>query len=189
MDFSLSSWKRADLTGKEREQKAGPWLIFEDSQGLGAQIAQLLRRSGEQCIAVQPGRSFARLASDKFEIDPDDPADYQRLLTEIAAPGKFPRTIVHLWSVCDAGLRQDLPGDLAAAETMSFYSLMFLGQALGAIDVESPIEIAAISNSLHRVADEPILSPIRALLAGPCGVIPKELTNVRCRNIDVEIAS
>jgi hypothetical protein len=32
-----------------------------------------------------------------------------------------------------------------------------------------------------------VLNPTRALLSGPCGVIPKELTNVRCRNIDVEI--
>ena len=122
---------------------------------------------------MQSGRSFARLASDRFEIDPDNPADYQRLLSEITAQGKFPRTIVHLWSVCDSRPGQDLLDDLAATETMSFYSLMFLGQALGAIDVESPVQIAAISNSLHRVAEEPILNPIRALLAGPCGVFLK----------------
>jgi acyl transferase domain-containing protein len=187
--FFSPIWRRADLTEKERGQKVGPWLVFEDLQGLGSRIAQLLRSSGEQCIAVRSGRSFARVASDRFEIDPSNPADYQRLLSEISAQRKLPRTIVHLWSLCDSRPGQDLLDELSAIETMSFYSLMFLGQALGAIDVESPVQIAAISNSLHRVAEEPILNPARALLAGPCGVIPKELTNVRCRNIDMELAS
>ena len=186
--FFSSSWKRADLTRKERERKAGPWLVFEDSHGLGARITQILRRRGEQCLVVHSGRSFARLASDKFEIDPDNAADYERLLSEIAAQGKLPRTIVHLWSVCDSRPGKDSLSDLSAVETMSFYSLMFLSQALGAIDLERPMELAAVSNSLHRVANEPILSPSRALLAGPCGVVQKELTNVRSRNIDVEIA-
>lgn len=62
--FFSPSWKRADLTQKERGQNVGPWLIFEDSKGLGAQIAQLLRHRGKQCIVVRPGRSFARLASE-----------------------------------------------------------------------------------------------------------------------------
>jgi acyl transferase domain-containing protein/thioesterase domain-containing protein len=185
--FFSPSWKRADLIEKERGPNVGPWLIFEDAQGLGARIAQLLRRRGEQCVAVQCAGSFARLASDRFEIDPNNPADYQRLLSEIAAQRKFPHTIVHLWSVCAPGLDQDLLSDLSVAETMSFYSLLFLGQALGAVDLEGPMQIAVVSNSLHQVAEEPILRPSRALLAGPCGVIPKELTNVRCRNIDVEI--
>jgi acyl transferase domain-containing protein len=180
------SWQRADLK-KQRAANIGPWLIFEDSQGLGARIAQLVRRRGEQCIAVQPGRSFARLSSDRFEIAPDSPADYQRLLSEIPAQGRFPRTIVHLWSVCDPVRDRDSLDDPSAAETMSFYSLLFLGQALGAIDLEETVEIAIVSNGLHQVADEPILHPGRALLAGPCGVIPKELSNVRCRNIDVEL--
>ncbi|MGA9725840.1 MAG: SDR family NAD(P)-dependent oxidoreductase, partial [Candidatus Binatus sp.] len=185
--FFSPSWKRADLTRQQRVQNIGPWLIFEDSQGLGARITQLLRRHGEQCISVQPGRSFARLGSDRFEIDPDSAADYQRLLSEIAAQGKSPRSVVHLWSVCDSGLGQDLLGELSAAETMSFYSLLFLGQALGAMDLEGLVQIGAVSNSLHQVENEPILRPSRALLAGPCGVIPKELTNIRCRNIDVEV--
>jgi acyl transferase domain-containing protein/thioesterase domain-containing protein len=184
--FFSPSWKRSDLTQKERGQAVGPWLIFEDTQGLGTRIAQLLRRRGEHCIAVQSGRSFTRVASDRFEINPEEPTDYQRLVSEFTAQGKSPRTIVHLWSVCDPASGQDSLGELAAAETMSFYSLLFLGQALGAIDLDGAVQIAAVSNNLHQIAQEPILRPSRALLTGPCGVIPKELTNVRCRNIDVE---
>ncbi len=89
--------------------------------------------------------------------------------------------------MCDPAFGQESLDDLTESETLSFYSLLFLSQALAAIDLESQVEIAAVSNSLHQVADEPILRPSRALLAGPCGVVPKELTNVSCRNIDLEI--
>jgi acyl transferase domain-containing protein/thioesterase domain-containing protein len=185
--FFRSSWKREDLSRKEIAQSQGPWLIFEDQQGVGARIIQVLQRRGEQYFAVQPGPKFARLASVRFEIDPDNPTDYQRLLSEIAAQGNLPRTIVHLWSVCAPGAGQDSLGELSVRETMSFYSLLFLGQALGAMDLAATVQIAVVSNSLHQVAKEPVLAPGRALLAGPCAVIPKELANVRCQNIDVEI--
>ena len=186
--FFGESWKRSDLDRKERADHIGPWLIFEDSQGLGARIGTILRRRGEQCLVVNPGKGFARLASDKYEIDPDNPADYTRLLSEIGAKGEFPRSILHLWSVCDPTPRDDSLDDLSTTETMSFYSLMFLAQALGATDLPTTVEIAVVSNNLHQVAGEPILCPSRALIAGPCGVIPRELADARCINIDVELS-
>ena len=71
---------------------------------------------------------------------------------------------------------------------MSFYSLLFLGQALGAVDHEVPTHIAIVTNSLYGVAGEPILHPSRALIAGPSGVIARELPDVGCTNIDVEFS-
>ena len=186
--FFGESWKRADLDRKEHAEHVGPWLIFEDSQGLATRIGTILRRRGEQCLVVNPGKSFARLASDKYEIDPDNPADYNKLLSEIGAKGEFPHSILHLWSVCDPIARDDTLDELAITETMSFYSLMFLGQALGATDLQTTVQIAVVSNNLHQVAGEPILRPTRALIAGPCGVIPRELADARCINIDVELS-
>ena len=186
--FFGESWKRADLDRKERADHAGPWLIFEDSQGLATRIGTILRRRGEQCLVVRPGKGFARLASDRYEIDPDNPADYNKLLSEIGANGEFPHSILHLWSVCDPIARDETLDDLSKTETMSFYSLMFLAQALGATDLQTTVQIAVVSNNLHRVAGEPILRPSRALIAGPCGVIPRELAEARCINIDVELS-
>jgi acyl transferase domain-containing protein/thioesterase domain-containing protein/aryl carrier-like protein len=186
--FFGETWQRADLIRQDRAQDAGPWLIFEDSQGLGAQIEKTLRRRSEHCITVHRGRNFARLAADKFEIDPDNPVDYNKLLSEIAAKGKFPRSIVCLWPVCNRAQSQESLDDLPTAETVSFYSLMFLGQALGAVDFESPLQMAVITNNLHAVNGEAILRPSRSMIAGPLGAITKELTGVCCINIDVELS-
>jgi acyl transferase domain-containing protein/thioesterase domain-containing protein/acyl carrier protein len=188
IEFFGASWKRVDLDQKAGAEKVGPWLIFEDSQGLGACIAGMLRRRGEKYFVVRCSKSFARIAADRFEIDPDNPADYQRLLSEISAKENFPRSIVHLLSVCDPRERDESLDDLSMRETMSFYSLMYLGQALGAIDHPVPVQLAIVTNSLHRVSGEPVLRPDRALIAGPCGVIPKELAGVSCTNIDLAIS-
>src|SRR5277367_1415964 len=187
--FFGESWKRAELDRKERAEHAGPWLVFEDSRGLATRISTILRRRGEQCNVVCPGKGFARLASDRYEIDPDNPADYNKLLSEIGANGKSPHSILHLWSVCEPIARDDTLDELSKKETTSFYSLMFLGQALGATDLQTPVQIAVVSNNLHQVAGEKILRPDRALIAGPCGVIPRELAETRCINIDVELSS
>jgi acyl transferase domain-containing protein/thioesterase domain-containing protein/acyl carrier protein len=188
IEFFSATWKRSDLGKRAGTERVGPWLIFEDSQDLGACIGSMLRRRGEQYIAIQRGKSFARIASDRFEIDPDSPADYHNLLSKIAAEGKFPRSIVHLWSVRDP-TQHDEPLDyLSVTETTSFYSLLFLGQALGAIDHEVPTHLAIVTNSLYRVAGEPILDPSRALIAGPSAAIARELPDVGCINIDVEIS-
>jgi len=186
--FFSPSWKRADLISNGRAQDAGPWLVFEDAQGLGARIAKLARRRGERCVTVKPGRGFARLAADSFEIDPDSVADYQMLLSEVAAKNEFPRSIVHLWSVCDPAAATESADDSPMVETMSFYSLLYLAQTLAGIDLAAPVQIAVVSNNLQQVAGESILRPSRALMAGPSGVIPKELADVRCINIDVEIS-
>jgi acyl transferase domain-containing protein/thioesterase domain-containing protein len=188
IEFFGTSWKRSELDTRAGAERFGPWLIFEDSQDLGACIGSMLQRRGERCFAVQRGKSFARIASDRFEIDPDSPADYQNLLSKIAAEGKFPRSIVHLWSLCDPSQPDESLDDLSTTETMSFYSLLFLGQALGAIDHEVPTQLAIVTNNLHQVAGEAILHPSRALIAGPSGVIARELPDVGCINIDVEIS-
>ena len=97
--------------------------------------------------------------------------------------------MVHLWSMCESTQPDESLDDLSITETMSFYSLLFLGQALGAIDNDVPVQLAVVTDRLHRVSGEAILDPSRALIAGPCGVIPKELPGVSCINIDVAISS
>ena len=186
--FFSPSWKRVDSIAKNLTHDAGPWLIFEDAQGLGARIAKTVRRRGEECFTVRPGPNFARPESHRFEIDPGKPDDYQMLLSQLAEKKALPRSVVHLWSVCDPTEAMESLDDLPTSETMSFYSLLFLAQALEGFDLAGPVQIAVVSNNLQQVAGEPILRPSRALIAGPCGVIPKELSDVRCINVDVQIS-
>ena len=182
-------WKRAELDPEARRENMGPWLIFLDPNGLGAQISHMLRGRGEPCIEVTAGHVFSRLSADRFQIVAESRGDYERLIRELDAEGRFPRTIVHLWSIASPSSAQEPLNDLAVIENLSFFSLLFLAQALGALDPEASLTIGVVSNSLQQVAGERIWRPERALLLGPCGVIPREFPNIRCRSVDVVLPS
>ena len=73
-----------------------------------------------------------------------------------------PRKIVHLWSLNNSSGSRPLDEKL----DLSFYSLLFLAQALGAEDL-TDIDLAVISNRIQSVSGEPILDPVSAVLLGP----------------------
>ena len=178
-------WKRSDLVHSLSRRSTGPWLILHAADRLGTQIAELIRRRGEESIEVIPGNGFRRLSEVRFQIDPAKRNDYLRLIADLNAVAKMPRMIVHLWSLVDEHQQYDALKNLENSQNSSFHSLLFLAQALGTVDIETNATIGVISNSLQQVAGEPIWCPERAVLLGPCGVIPNEFPNIDCRSIDV----
>jgi acyl transferase domain-containing protein/thioesterase domain-containing protein/NAD(P)-dependent dehydrogenase (short-subunit alcohol dehydrogenase family)/acyl carrier protein len=188
-------WRPAEAEAATRDQ-CGPWLIFQDDIGLGATLIETLRRRGEDCAAVTAGDRYDRTSSGDYQINPRSRTDYDRLLNDLSDRGQPPRTIVHLWSVVDGTfdsiLRADPAEALAPIEEASFYSLLYLAQAVGAMDPTAAIEIGVVSNHLQGVSGDvsgdAIFRPERALLLGVSGVIPKELLNVRCRAMDFAIS-
>ena len=56
-------------------------------------------------------------------------------------------------------------------------------------EIDSDIQVTVISNNMQQVSEEPLIAPQKALLLGPCGVLPKELSNVTCNSIDIVLPS
>jgi NAD(P)-dependent dehydrogenase (short-subunit alcohol dehydrogenase family)/SAM-dependent methyltransferase/acyl carrier protein len=98
----------------------GRWLILADQQGVGEQLAELLKTEGEACSVA--------LAAD---IDPTNPADFERLLE--SAGGDL-RGVVHMWSFdtnLDAKDSEHLTSaQLMAASERNCGSALHLVQAL-----------------------------------------------------------
>ncbi len=92
--------------------------------------------------------------------------------------------MIHLWSIPAEPSRLSLEDKL----DLSFFSLLFLAQAIGDQDMTG-VDIAVVSDRLHSVLGEPVLNPVSATLLGPTRVIPKELSEITCRNIDVDLTS
>ena len=131
-----------------------------------------------------PGCAICRTGSRSFSLRPGHRADYDSLVTELLRLGKLPLRIVHLWSVIPErapAIRRPSRSSL----DLSFYSLLFLAQAIGALDVPGMIRLAVVSNEMQRVAGGVARNPERAVLLGPSRVIPKEFANIRCCAIDL----
>lgn len=182
--FYLPSWKSSRLPRpfNPRELVAGQrWLLFVDEQGVGMALAERLRAAGQEIITVKVGRQFDRLDETTYTLDPRQPAEYGALL---AALEKIPDRIVHLWSLT---AHRDTSTDSTTfdhSQTMGFYSLLFLAQALGAQDQTPAIQIEIVSTDLQRVAESDPLQPEKATLLSAGLIIPREYPNVTCRCID-----
>ncbi|MFZ2651072.1 MAG: beta-ketoacyl synthase N-terminal-like domain-containing protein [Burkholderiaceae bacterium] len=162
-------------------------LVFCDDCGLAERLIEQLRADGCEVCTVRAGESFARSGADDFTIDPGAAADYETLIATLNAEGRAPRNIFHLWSV--TGSSVCTPGIAGANRFMrvGFYSLLHLAQAIGREDFGEPIRLGVVTDHAQRIALDGGVLPAKATVHGPCKVIPREFTNIRCCSIDVNL--
>ena len=180
-------WKREELPAATGARAT--WLIFLDALGVGARIVKDLERAGHTVVALTPGERFAKTGKHSFTLEPGSRADYDRLLDALLGAGHAPERILHLWPLTKPGSSPAVAENLETAQALCFYSQLYLAQTIGAHDLTSPMSMVVVSNGLQSVAGEPIEHPERAVLLGPCKVIPKEFTSIRTCSIDVDLAA
>jgi thioesterase domain-containing protein/acyl carrier protein len=157
------------------------WLLFLDKGGVGEQVTIQLAGAEHRVIRVRQGQRYLRLGNDSYQIRPDSRSDYTSLIADISRRGTPLQKIMHLWTL----LGGVSPQSVEDAMGSSFYSLLYLAQALGEHKIRA-VDIAVISDSLYCVDGETTLTPERATLLGPVRVIPTEYPGIICRSIDCD---
>jgi acyl transferase domain-containing protein/acyl carrier protein len=187
--FYIPSWKRAQLP--ENSNGSGPAthklcsLVFLDEGGFGAKLVELLQNSGQRVTVVKTGTKFHRINEESFTINPEAKEDYHALWNELRAGERSPSTIVHLWCLTRGEERLSIADSYELFRNVGFNSLLFLTQAIGKQLPKERLQIKVISNNLHQVTGEEFLSPAKAILLGPCRVIPQEHPTIQCTNVDL----
>ncbi|HEY9801605.1 MAG TPA: type I polyketide synthase [Leptolyngbyaceae cyanobacterium] len=79
----------------------GHWLILGDrQQNLASTLANLLEARGETCITVFAGEAYNTSEAGNWQINPQSPEDFHRLLAEVlTTEGATWRGIIHCWSL------------------------------------------------------------------------------------------
>ncbi|BAZ11504.1 beta-ketoacyl synthase [Calothrix sp. NIES-4071] len=167
-------------------------LVFVDTY-IGAQITKRLKSDGYNVITVEIGEQFSKREQSEYTINPKQPNDYDTLVAQLRSQGKFPDTIVHLWSIiANEPVSQQVNSDsefFENCQNLGFYSLLFLAQSLGKHDINQPIDILAVTNNAHDVTGTEKLNPEKATVLGICKVIPQEYANITCRCIDIVVST
>lgn len=183
--FYIPSWKRSLLPISWNRVERKCWLIFVDECGLGEKMAYKLALAGQDVITVKIGDQKDKLCQDSYMINPQQPHDYKAVFQELHTLGKIPSNIIHFWSITSVN---DISKDsLDNVETLGFYSLLFLAQAIKEQNLTHSIEMGIVSNNMQQVTGLEVLCPEKALILGACQVIPLEYPNINCRSIDVVI--
>jgi len=163
-------------------------MVFRRDHPFHEKLTNRIRRMGHHVFEVFPAQGFHPIGPGSFGIDPAEPADYSRLLDDLKRENKAPDLVVHLW-----GLGQDAPGNARQdaedlALELEFFSLVFLAQAFGAVDIGTPVDIKVLVDGTVEVVDEGVARPENALAMGPCIVIPQEFDNITCACVDLDLS-
>ena len=179
--FYVPSWKRTMPPVQEPQGIESRWLLFGEGDSLSTKLAQQLQAQGQPVVMVLAGEQFTA-DGNTYTIRPAHRDDYDVLLSTLKQRGQSPIHVVHLWNVA--------PGDESAADftdnvlQRSFYSLLFLAQALGAQNLKD-LQLTIVSSNVHQVTGGEMVHPEKATLLGPCKVIPQEMPSIVTRSIDL----
>ena len=186
--FMSPSWNRSELIWNAENLPSinnnAVWLIFLDELGLGNRIKNYLEALNETVVTVKFDNSFAKENDNHFTLNPHNSENYDSLFQKLNLENASTVNIIHLGSFSnfDASFL-DYPDD--NIQYLSFYSLLFIAQAISRLNISQQVNVEVVSNHVHQVNGDEILSPKKLLILGPCGVIPKEIPNVRCFNVDL----
>jgi acyl transferase domain-containing protein/acyl carrier protein len=182
--FYTRAWARSVIAPSSpgNEDRAGSYLVFVDHRGLGERLVQLLAGRGETVVEVRAAQRYSVLEPGRsYALQPASASDYAALFADLRASGRLPRHVLHVWGVEAVG--EDGFAAQQRCQKLGFYSLLFLAQALGAND--APVRISVVTEGVHAVGAGDPVYPEKALVLGPCRVIPDEIAQITCRNVDV----
>ncbi|MEK8021142.1 MAG: KR domain-containing protein, partial [Candidatus Parabeggiatoa sp.] len=188
--FYIPSWKRSALLPPNRYEEnqvtsQHNWLVFVDEYGLGSDIVKQLEHEGQNVISVSVGPTWASRDDRTYTLNPQHSEDYDALLKALQARNTIPKTIVHCWRLTPQNDIQSGLDQLDKNQSLGFYSLLFLAQALAKHSITDTIQMNVVSNNMQNVTGHEVLCPEKATLIGPCRVIPQEYPNINCRSIDI----
>ncbi|RPI77069.1 MAG: SDR family NAD(P)-dependent oxidoreductase, partial [Desulfobacteraceae bacterium] len=183
--FYLPSWERVELITAQTKRDNRRCLLFVNDNRLAVRLSERLQGELHDPVIVTIGAKFNKQKNNHYCINPREKNGYHFLFNDLYAQARFPELIIHLWTMSDTIPSPFDPESVRRSQDAGFYSLLYLTRAIGEHNISQDIEIITVSNNLHEVTGEEIIDPWKAMLLGPCKVIPQEYGNIRCRSIDL----
>jgi acyl transferase domain-containing protein len=113
----------------------GKWVVFADAGGIGRAVAERLEALGNSCAIVEQATEYAR-RGDVFFVNPEDPAHFTHLFTELGDP--LPLTgAIHLWSLEGTDAHALTVPSLERSFASGLGSSLFVVQALDRLPAAS----------------------------------------------------
>jgi epothilone polyketide synthase D len=157
------------------------WVLFADDTPLSRQLEAALTEAGRQTIRVTAGDSEARLAEHHFQVRPDEPADFQRLVAELTAD-KQPIKAAYLWSMEPP--QPSRPLSITGIDGCG--RLLPIIQALAGTSAGSNHQLWVITQGGQRVSDERLEHAAPAPLWAMARMSNVEHRQLRCACVDLD---
>lgn len=174
--------QRSEAAQPPREHSDQTWLIFADRRGkIASRIVRRLSAGGARCVSAFTGRGFEAIEPDLFNLDPNEPEHFARLVSEIGGPLAG---VVFAWPL-DAVSREDAPRSAQEYEralVLGCSSATHLVQALAG--QKEPALWLVTQGAQAALADD-VVDPGQAPLWAFARVLRYEAPELRTRCIDL----
>ena len=182
------TWQPASVDPR-RLDAPETWLIFMDQGGIGRRLRKRLEAKGHSVVSVSQADGYRKRSDSEFSLSPELGREgYDALMKDLAAAGKMPSRIVHLWLTTES--ESFRPGSSFFHENLQngFYSLYFLARALADENLPGEVQLTVVSNGMQQATEgDGPLYPEKATVLGPAQVIPREIPGVTCKSVDVTL--
>lgn len=179
--FALPSWAPQPLATRASVGEEQTWLVFADAHRAPALIDRA-KQQGVDVITVERGRAFRARSDRRFVIDPIQPDHYQALMEALGDTADSVTRVLHFWNAT-AGAQPNAKALNSAGG--GWRSLFFLLKALGDASLTQPMDVDVVADSVHALAGDTEIQPLKSTLWGPVRVAPREMPNLACRVIDL----
>ncbi len=164
------------------------WLVFADEAGLARAAVQRLRAGGHRVITVHAGDAFARTGEETYTLAPEHGREgYEALIADLALRDLTPARIAHFWLVTDAETFRPGSSFFHRNLEQGFWSLFFLGQAMGEAGLKPLPHLTVITTGAAQVRKEALPYPEKSAVSGPVRVMPRELPGLTAALLDVAL--
>lgn len=187
--FAAPSWARSAPPPRVPATPS-TWLVFGDDSPFSEAVVGRLREAGHRVATVAKGKRFSAPGDLHYSIDPSVRAHFDQLASDLRNREASLTGILHLWAAAPrphrGGFmrrRWDPIDSYAEGLGAHYYSLVFAAQAF-ASDAEA-LRLVCVSSQMQSVPGDAEMHPEKAVLLGPCKVIPHEFPHVRTASIDL----
>lgn len=183
--FYQKTWHEREPLYLTSRFQQGYSLVFLDPSGLGARLSAELNGRHQPCIQIEAGSHFVGQPPHHYQIDPQNPDHYRRLIESLQQDQISVRHIFHLWTYTP--YTKANANTLAQAQSRGVYSLLFLIQALSQKSARQTTRLYLISSHVQPTSSTDRIAYEKSTLIGFLKTIPLELPWLRCRHIDLEM--
>jgi acyl transferase domain-containing protein/acyl-CoA synthetase (AMP-forming)/AMP-acid ligase II/NAD(P)-dependent dehydrogenase (short-subunit alcohol dehydrogenase family)/acyl carrier protein len=163
-------------------------VIFLDELGLGEYVGKELEKQQQPWVGVVAGVDFKQLSTNRYQIAPNNPQDYQRLLSALKANNFAIEQIIHLWNYDDRLEEISSLESLEQSQTKGVDSLLSLIQALAKSEkLDAAIELIVISTHTQHTSPTDKIAYAKCPLLGLLKVIHQEIPGVTTRHLDLTL--
>lgn len=192
--FYAPSWARSAPPARtSAADAASTWLVFADDSALSDAVLAGLRKAGHTVVTVVAGTRFAELGELRYSIDPAQRRDFDELAKALGERDVTPANVLHLWATAarprSGGILRRNGFDAVAhydqGLALHYFSLVFTAQAFAAD--ASALRLVCVTSNMQSAPGDGEVHAEKAVVLGPCKVIPHEYPHVRCTSIDVSV--